>query len=201
MKSSLWSLAISLLSALQLVLSAPPPAHLPSPINASTTPTASNDEPVVLCLGTDTPEAFSVDLEDCETVLDLILHDETGVWNLQQFSPRSRPGVHHVPTDWHHERCQVMINADSADAVDSFRLLDVMIKAQLIIEKCAMTSKQNLGGVTTVGYTGQFIVAVNGPEGDGPGRLPWMMNTTQPLQLNGHANGSSNLLDPSLQST
>ncbi len=60
-------------------------------------------------------------------------------------------------------------------AVDTFRLVDVILKAQKIIEQCPPNSKRNLGGLATIGHRNGFFVAVNGPVDDDD---EWPMMTT-----------------------
>lgn len=57
----------------------------------------------------------------------------------------------------------VLTSADD-DATDTFRLADVIVKAERIIDECPPKSKKSLGGLATVGHGHSFFVAVNGPD-------------------------------------
>ena len=48
--------------------------------------------------------------------------------------------------------------------MDTFRLVDVIVKATRIIEECPPKSKRSLGGLALVGNGATFFVAVNGPD-------------------------------------
>lgn len=50
------------------------------------------------------------------------------------------------------------------EAVDTFRLADVIFKAERIMAECPPKSKKALGGIALVGHGESFFVAVNGPD-------------------------------------
>ena len=50
------------------------------------------------------------------------------------------------------------------DAVDRFRLVDVIVVARRILDVCVPVSKTRLGGLALVGNMKGFYVSVNGPK-------------------------------------
>lgn len=91
--------------------------------------------------------------------------------SLQRFShdpaPPSRPGGgadFRVPHAWRFGACEVLLTSGGAGAVDTFRLADVIVKAERIIGECPPKSKKSLGGLALVGHGQTFFVAVNGPD-------------------------------------
>lgn len=58
----------------------------------------------------------------------------------------------------------MLLTSGSDLAVDTFRLVDVIVKATRIIEECPPKSKKSLGGLALVGNGATFFVAVNGPD-------------------------------------
>lgn len=80
-------------------------------------------------------------------------------------------GTFLVPHAWQFGACQVLLTSGLDTAVDTFRLVDVIVKATRIIEECPPKSKKSLGGLALVGNGATFFVAVNGPDlapdGDG----------------------------------
>lgn len=141
---------------LQFNLTAPHPNPLP-PI------------PDLDCFNTTSHLAFPVDPDDCQNAIDLLLHDPTGVMTPKTFSWHARePGSFGIPADWHDGRCQILLTTGIPDAVDEFRLVDVIVVAQKILDECVPISKMSLGGLALVGNMKGLFVAVNGPApGDG----------------------------------
>ena len=74
----------------------------------------------------------------------------------------SPPSIYEIPSAWRVENCLILLTAADDTAVDEFRLVDVIERAQLILRKCVKYSKTSLGGVATLGLK-TFFVAVDGP--------------------------------------
>lgn len=58
----------------------------------------------------------------------------------------------------------IILSAEGKTAIDSFRLVDVIVKANEILAECPGKSKEGLGGVGFVGNRQGFFVAVNGAD-------------------------------------
>lgn len=156
-------LLLTLLTASPLSL----PPSLPLTLTHPTTPqplTRSYE-----CFNLTTLNAYPVDLPSCPHALELLFHDPTGVMSLQRFSrhPSSSSPTFYVPVAWQVGGCQIVLTSGRDNAVDRFRLADVIVQARRIIEECPPGSKRALGGLALVGNGETFFVAVNGPD-DGP---------------------------------
>ena len=57
-----------------------------------------------------------------------------------------------------------MLTSGADGAVDRFRLADVIVQAEVIIQTCPGMSKKALGGLALVGNGKSFFVVVNGPD-------------------------------------
>ena len=155
-----------------MILSAEPPSperfqeRTYATTNKSSIPPATIDhtDRTLECFNLTTPRTYPIDVADCQYVIDGIFHDPAGVMQLRQFSNnRSLAGIYFVPADWDVGRCTIILRAARENAVDTFRLADVILKAQKIIDQCPPNSKRSLGGIATIGHRAGFYVAVNGP--------------------------------------
>lgn len=155
-----------------------PPILSQSNINLNTTllqpnqttphPNPLTSVPDLDCFNTTSHLAYSLDPEDCLKAIDLILHDPTGVMTPHAYSWHARePGSLWIPVDWHDSRCQILLTTGVPDAVDEFRLVEVIVAAQRILDDCVPMSKTSLGGLSLVGNMKGLFVAVNGPAPDG----------------------------------
>lgn len=89
---------------------------------------------------------------------------------LKTFSWHARePGSFGIPADWHDGRCQILLTTGIPDAVDEFRLVEVIVVARRILDECVPVSKTSLGGLALVGNMKGLFVAVNGPRPEGMG--------------------------------
>lgn len=59
--------------------------------------------------------------------------------------------------------CLILLTNGDDLATDTFRLVDVVLRAQAIIAECPGKSKKALGGLALIGHGRHFFVAVNGP--------------------------------------
>ena len=80
------------------------------------------------------------------------------------------PGSIGIPADWRDGRCQILLTSGVEEAVDEFRLVDVIVAAQRILDMCVPISKMRLGGLALVGNMKGMFVAVNGPSPGNGGR-------------------------------
>ncbi|KAL9099729.1 MAG: hypothetical protein Q9163_004818 [Psora crenata] len=112
-----------------------------------------------------------VDLHLCALAIDnIIQRDGPEAFMKQQtfyFGPNPPETCHIVPDSWYVKRepgsCEVIVSTGAARAEDVFRLSDIAILAQVIVDKCATPiAKQTLGGLGMVGNNKGFFVAVNG---------------------------------------
>ncbi|CAD6586282.1 MAG: hypothetical protein ASARMPREDX12_002321 [Alectoria sarmentosa] len=127
-------------------------------------PNPSPYVPNLDCFNTTSHLAFPVDPDDCLNAIDLLLHDPTGVMTPKTYSWHARkPGSFGLPADWHDGRCQILLTTGIPDAVDEFRLVEVIVAAQRILDECVPISKTSLGGLALVGNMKGLFVAVNGP--------------------------------------
>lgn len=117
------------------------------------------------CFNATSQRAFPVDPDDCRNAIDLILRDPSGVMTSQTYSWHARiPGSFGVPADWHDGHCSILLTTGLLDAVDVFKLVEVIVVVQRILDECVPISKTSLGGLALVGNLQGFFVAVNGPE-------------------------------------
>ena len=58
----------------------------------------------------------------------------------------------------------MLLTSGAAGTVDTFRLADVIVRAERIMAECPPKSKKSLGGLALVGHGQTFYVAVNGPD-------------------------------------
>jgi len=134
------------------------------------------------CFNLTTPRSYPIDVSDCEFAIDAIFHDPVGVMEMTQFSHNpTHVGIYKIPAHWAVGRCLVLLTSADEMAVDTFRLVDVILKAQKIIEQCPPNSKRNLGGLATIGHRNGFFVAVNGPVDD---------DDESPMMTVGRGNGT-----------
>ena len=92
-----------------------------------------------------------------------MLHDPSGVMNLQKFSQNYQiPGIYAVPSIWQWGRCFILLTSEDEDEVGEFRLVDAIVRAKDIMAKCPPNSKHSLGGIGVLGI-GKFFVTVDGP--------------------------------------
>ncbi|MCJ1460261.1 hypothetical protein MMC28_010640 [Mycoblastus sanguinarius] len=197
MRSSLLLFISAIVSLLPSTLCAPltdPRSSFLLSIATNTSTPSNAGGRDIHCFDLGTPQAFSVDIDDCEPAIDMLFHDPTGVMEIQQFSRKVEHGAHHVPTDWHFGRCQVLLTSGDSSAVDTFRLADVIYKARKLIDNCVAVSKTRLGGIATIGHGATFFVAVNGLGPDLAANFTWT------LRLNSNATDPSIALDPNFTS-
>ncbi|KAM0799090.1 hypothetical protein BDR22DRAFT_964057 [Usnea florida] len=139
------------------------PLYLPTlltPTRNQTTP-----QPTLQCFTTSDPIAQPLNLTDCETTIDLLIHDPAGAMNPQTFSWHAHvPHSFGVPAEWALRQCQIMLTTSKIDVVDEFRLVDVAVEARRVLDECFLVSKFGLGGLALVGNDKGYFVAVNGPE-------------------------------------
>ncbi|KAL9073491.1 MAG: hypothetical protein Q9161_002912 [Pseudevernia consocians] len=147
------------------ILSQPSNLTFPNP-----NPNPSPPVPEVDCFNTTTQLAYPLDPDDCDNAIELLLHDPSGVMTPKTYSWHARePGSFGIPADWHDGRCQILLTTGLQDAVDAFRLVEVIVAARRVLDDCVPISKTNLGGLALVGNMKGFFVAVNGPAPDGVG--------------------------------
>ena len=147
-----------------LYLSEPLPTS-PSIVNPALPSVAVAAEPGdgIVCFNHTTDKVHSVDVSDCKDVIEDMLHDQSGVMNLQEFSHNSQiPYIYTVPKVWEWNRCSIILNSGNEDEVREFRLVDAIVRAQDVLARCPPNSKHSLGGVAVLGI-GKFFVAVDGP--------------------------------------
>jgi len=183
-----WLLVTAILfSPIFMIISAerPPPERFEQRTYATTDkasiPPAVIDhtDPTLECFNLTTPRSYPVDTPDCEFAIDAIFHDPAGVMEMTQFSHNPMHlGTYKIPAYWAVGRCLILLSSANETAVDTFRLADVILKAQKIIDQCPPNSKKSLGGIATIGHRASFFVVVNGPADDEP---TTRRNRTRPL--------------------
>ena len=212
MHASLISLIANSLHLLSATSSAIPSAlpSTPQPqdlslISTSNTSITIPDDPIATelplrlkCFDPGTERVQPVDPDHCRHVIELILHEPTGVMKKQLFGHKQNPpnpDIYEVPSVWRVGRCFILLTSQDESAVDEFRLVDVVERAELILRDCVAFSKRRLGGLATLGLK-TFFVTVDGPPnfaGEAGG------NRTIPV-LSGGTNGSAVDVDSSLAS-
>ena len=165
--SILLSPSSAISSALPSSSSLSEPRLISPSINNLALPTVSispeADEDGIVCFNLTTARVRPVDVEHCNGIIDIILHDPSGALTLQKFSHNQDiPGVYAIPKLWEWGQCFIILTSEQEDAVGEFRLVDVIIRAQEIIAKCPPNSKANLGGIAVLGVQ-TFFVGVDGP--------------------------------------
>ncbi|KAL6717659.1 hypothetical protein ACLMJK_005574 [Lecanora helva] len=70
----------------------------------------------------------------------------------------------HSSTNREAGNCIIILTSGAETTTDTFRLVDVAVKAQQIIDECPWKSKKHLGGLALIGNRKHFFVAVNGPD-------------------------------------
>ena len=137
-------------------------------INNLALPTVSispevDPEDGIACFNLTTHRVRPVNIEHCNAIIDIILHDPSGALTLQNFSHNQYiPGTYAIPKIWEWGQCFIILTSEQDNAVGEFRLVDVIIRAQDIIAKCPPNSKAHLGGVAVLGVQ-TFFVGVDGP--------------------------------------
>lgn len=207
--NSLVAISLHLLSATSAVIQSALPS-IPQPqdlslISTSNTSITIPDDPIATelptglkCFEPGTERVQPVDADHCHVAIELILHEPTGVMTKQLFGHKQdppNPDIYEVPSAWRVDRCLILLTSGDESAVDEFRLVDVVERAELILRDCVAFSKKRLGGVATLGLK-TFFVTVDGPPdfaGEAGG------NRTIPV-LSASTNGSGVDVDSSLAS-
>lgn len=170
-------ISVVLASPIVMIISAEPPPPERSEVRTYATSEKSSIPPAVIdhtdptleCFNLTTPRSYPVDTADCEFVIEAIYHDPAGVMTMTQFSHNpTHSGTYQIPAHWGIGQCLILLTSADETAVDTFRLADVIVKAQKIIDQCPPNSKKHLGGLATIGHRASFFVAVNGPIDDAP---------------------------------
>ena len=66
---------------------------------------------------------------------------------------------------WHFGQCLIFISSFNKEDEDVFRLIDIAITAQRIVQQCVIDSKEPIGGSASIGpHAGRFHVSVGGAE-------------------------------------
>ncbi|KAK0514072.1 hypothetical protein JMJ35_003794 [Cladonia borealis] len=145
----------------------------PSIKNLALPTVSTNPEPEdgIICFNLTTDRVQPVDVEDCNDVIEIMLHDPSGAMTRQNFSRDEEiPNTYVVPKIWQWNQCCILLTSEEEDEVGQFRLVDAIIRAQEILAKCPPNSKASLGGIAVLGIQ-TFFVAVDGPHVDGPQHL------------------------------
>lgn len=199
-----WLIVIAVISfPIFMIISAEPPPpesfeqRTYATLDKNSIPPAiiEHTDPTMECFNLATPRCYPVNTPDCELVIEAIYHDPAGVMEMTQFSHNpAHTGTYRTPAHWAVGNCLILLTSANETAVDTFRLADVIVKAQKIIDQCPPNSKKSLGGLATIGHRASFFVAVNGLVDPGSTTA---MNLTKPPTLSPQ-NMTGLVADPNL---